>query len=70
VTFITLWALVVYCPVAHWVHTGLSESKQIRQGLEWWLAAREWPPRESDAADRRSKIAADCLRKRRPARNK
>ena len=45
--------------------TGLSESEQIRQGIEWWLAAREWPPRKSDAADMRSKIVPDRFRKRR-----
>jgi ribbon-helix-helix protein len=45
--------------------TGLSESEQIRQGIEWWLAAREWPPRKSDAADMRSKIVPDRVRKRR-----
>jgi hypothetical protein len=47
--------------------TGMSESEQIRQGIEWWLAAREWPPRTSVAADTRSKIVPDRLRKRRRA---
>jgi metal-responsive CopG/Arc/MetJ family transcriptional regulator len=27
------------------VRTGLSESEQIRQGIRWWLASREWPMR-------------------------
>src|SRR5439155_920661 len=25
--------------------TGLSESEQVRQGIQWWLESREWPPR-------------------------
>jgi hypothetical protein len=25
------------------VRTGLSTAEQIRQGIRWWLEAREWP---------------------------
>ena len=25
--------------------TGLSKSEQIRQGIQWWLESREWPPK-------------------------
>jgi hypothetical protein len=25
--------------------TGLSESEQVRQGIQWWLESREWPAR-------------------------
>ncbi|HVZ22963.1 MAG TPA: ribbon-helix-helix domain-containing protein [Vicinamibacterales bacterium] len=25
--------------------TGLSESEQIREGIQMWLDSREWPPR-------------------------
>jgi hypothetical protein len=24
------------------LRTGLSESEQVRQGLQWWLESREW----------------------------
>ena len=27
------------------VRTGLSKSEQIRQGIQWWLESREWPPK-------------------------
>ena len=27
--------------------TGLSKSEQIRQGIQWWLESREWPPKSS-----------------------
>jgi hypothetical protein len=47
--------------------TGLSESEQIRQGIQWWLEAREWPPRKSDAVDNGIEDAADRSRKRRRA---
>jgi hypothetical protein len=26
--------------------TGLSVSEQIRQGIRWWLEARQWPERQ------------------------
>ena len=26
---------------------GLSEAEQIRQGIRWWLEAREWPVRRA-----------------------
>jgi len=31
--------------------TGLSESEQVRQGIQWWLESREWPPRKLDQGD-------------------
>jgi hypothetical protein len=33
--------------------TGLSKSEQIRQGIQWWLESREWPPKSprSETAD-------------------
>jgi hypothetical protein len=27
------------------LRTGLSESEQVRQGIQWWLESREWPSR-------------------------
>jgi hypothetical protein len=29
--------------------TGLSKSEQIRQGIQWWLESREWPPKSPRA---------------------
>jgi hypothetical protein len=29
--------------------TGLSKSEQIRQGIQWWLESREWPPKNQRA---------------------
>ena len=31
------------------IRTGLSTAEQIRQGIRWWLEAREWP--ENKRAD-------------------
>ena len=31
------------------VRTGLSKSEQIRQGIQWWLESREWPPKSPRA---------------------
>ena len=31
------------------VRTGLSKSEQIRQGIQWWLESREWPPKGARA---------------------
>lgn len=33
--------------------TGLSESEQIRQGIQMWLDSREWPARTKPAPDMR-----------------
>ena len=31
--------------------TGLSTSEQIRQGIRWWLEAREWPLKKQPATN-------------------
>jgi hypothetical protein len=47
--------------------TGLSESEQVRQGIQWWLESREWPPRRTHDlhADPKSKPFVARPRKRR-----
>jgi Ribbon-helix-helix domain len=47
--------------------TGISESEQVRQGIQWWLQSREWPPRtpEPDPEELMAKAAHARLRKRR-----
>ena len=47
--------------------TGLSESEQVRQGIQWWLESREWPPRkpQEPQAEAKSKPAPARSRKRR-----
>ena len=33
--------------------TGLSVAEQIREGVRWWLEARQWPDREHPATSTR-----------------
>ena len=44
--------------------TGLSKSEQIRQGIQWWLESREWPPK-GEGSDVRSRPARETRRRSR-----
>jgi hypothetical protein len=44
--------------------TGLSESEQVRQGIQWWLESREWPPRRAPEPQGASKSRPPVPRSR------
>jgi hypothetical protein len=44
--------------------TGLSESEQVRQGIQWWLESREWPVRRPERSEDQVKPKEEDVRAR------